>query len=184
MKKTNLILILFLAILLVSCGTSNYPFLATVDHVDIERYQGKWYEIARLPNSFQEDCFCTTAEYKIIDESTLSVVNACSEDSINGELDEATGKAFVVEGSNNAKLKVQFFWPFKGDYWIIELDEQDYQYAVVGTPSRKYLWILSRTPHISDSLYNDLKSRISKKGFDTTKLIVSNLSCFKEYNEL
>lgn len=174
----NLLLTIFSGLILFSCGTTNYPPLKVVDSVDIERYLGKWYEIARLPNSFQEDCFCTTAEYKLNDDNTIDVRNECREDSTDGELDYANGTAYVVEGTNNAKLKVSFFWPFKGDYWIIELDEAEYSYAVVGTPSREYLWVLSRTPHMNNELYNELINKISQKGFDTSKLIVSDQNCF------
>ncbi len=124
------------AIMISGCGSSNYPPLDVVDYVDVQKYLGKWYEIARLPNSFQEGCFCTTAEYELIDEETIRVINRCREDGLNGDVDEASGKAFIVEGSNNAKLRVQFFWPFKGDYWILELDQDNYEYAMVGTPSR------------------------------------------------
>lgn len=156
------------------CAASNYPPLDVVDRVDIQKYLGKWYEIARLPFSQQEGCSCTTAEYELIDETTIRVINKCIK---NGELDDATGKAFVVEGSNNAKLRVQFFWPFRGDYWIIELDKENYQYAVVGTPSRKYLWILSRTPKMDESIYNSLLEKISAKGFDINKLIITKQDC-------
>ncbi|MBN1302210.1 MAG: lipocalin family protein [Melioribacteraceae bacterium] len=162
-----------------ACSSANYPPLDVVKSVNISRYLGKWYEIARLPNSFQEDCYCATAEYKLIDSLTLSVRNECREDSISGETDYAEGEAFVVEGSNNAKLKVQFFWPFKGDYWIIELDETNYSYAVVGTPSRKYLWILAREPKMQKEMYDALIDRIAKKGFDVDNLIISDQLCFE-----
>lgn len=159
---------------LIGCSSANYPPLDIADKVDINRYIGKWYEIARLPFSQQEGCSCTTAEYEIIDSTILRVINKCIKD---GELDDATGKAFVVEGSNNAKLRVQFFWPFRGDYWVIELDEDNYQYAVVGTPSRKYMWILSRTPQMDDTIYNSLIERASAKGFDINKLIKTKHDC-------
>lgn len=171
MKKKRLLVRIITGIILVafcSCS-SNYPPLDVVDNVDIQKYLGKWYEIARLPNSFQKECDCTTAEYGIIDSTTLSILNKCIK---NGELDDAKGKAFVVEGTNNAKLRVQFFWPFRGDYWIIELDE-NYHWAVVGTPSREYLWILSRTPQIDEQLYNSLVEKAKAKGFDVTKLLVA-----------
>ena len=149
-------------------GGKDYPFLQVVPEVDINKYAGKWYEIASLPVSQQKGCYCTTAEYSIIDSTTIKVLNKCRKDSINGEYDEAEGKAFVVEGSNNAKLKVQFFWPFKGDYWIIDLDD-NYQYAVVGVPSRKYFWILSRTPKMDEELLSLLLGRVKEKGFDISK---------------
>lgn len=156
------------------CSSANYPPLEVVDKVDIDRYIGKWYEIARLPFSQQEGCSCTTAEYEIIDETTLRVINKCVKE---GELDDAKGKAFVVEGTNNAKLRVQFFWPFRGDYWVIELDKENYQYAVVGTPSRKYMWILSRTPKMDEQIYNSLLQKASAKGFDISKLIKTEQNC-------
>lgn len=171
MKKVFLLLAI---LILYSCGTSNYPPLDVVDSVDINRYIGKWYEIARMPFKQQEGCSCTTAEYEIIDETTIRVINKCLK---GGELDDAKGKAFVVEGSNNAKLRVQFFWPFRGDYWVIELDKENYQYAVVGTPSRKYLWILSRTPKMEKELLEQLKEKISAKGFDVTKLLITEQNC-------
>ena len=155
-------------IFLPACGGSYAP-LETVASVDLQRYAGKWYEIARLPNSFQKDCWNSTAEYEIIDSETIRVVNRCEEDSAGGAMDDATGKAWVVEGSNNAKLKVSFFWPFKGNYWIIDLNP-DYQWAVVGEPSRKYLWILSRTPTMYEAVYQGIIERLSQKGYDPARL--------------
>lgn len=158
---------------LFGCGTSNYAPLETVQNVDIQRYIGKWYEIAHLPNSFQKNCFGSTAEYSIIDSETIRVINACNKDSINGKTDMVKGKAFVVENSGNSKLRVQFFWPFRGDYWIIELDKDKYSYAVVGTPSRKYLWILAREPQMDSNIYNMLLEKCRQKGFDTDKLLIT-----------
>jgi apolipoprotein D and lipocalin family protein len=164
--------IAFLCALLPACGGS-YPPLDTVDSVDLQRYAGKWYEIARLPNSFQDDCWNSTAEYEIIDSETIRVINRCEEDSAGGEIDDVNGKAWVVEGSRNTKLKVSFFWPFKGDYWILELDE-DYRWVAVGTPSRKYLWIMAREPRWDIVPLEDLKRRLADKGFDVSKLISTN----------
>lgn len=171
------LLILLTGVFLFSCG-GNYPPLDTVESVDLDKYLGKWYEIALLPNSFEEGCHCTTAEYSLIDSETVRVINTCNQDSADGELDQAKGKAFVVEGSNNAKLKIQFFWPFKGDYWILELDD-DYRYVLVGSPSREYLWILSRTPSLDEEIINQLKQSAEQKGFDTTKIIYTDQSCYK-----
>lgn len=172
-----LLLISFISIFIFNCG-GNYAPLETVEYVDIQKYLGKWYEIALLPNRFEEGCHCTTAEYSLIDSETLRVTNTCNEDSADGEIDQVNGKAFVVEGSNNAKLKVQFFWPFKGDYWILELDD-DYQYALVGSPSREYLWILSRTPSLDERIIQQLKEAATQKGFDTSKMIYTDQSCFQ-----
>ena len=167
MKKIILSLIL---LLIVGCN-KNYLPLKTVNKVDIAKYSGLWYEVARLPNSFQEDCYGTTAEYEIIDNETIRVINSCFEDSLNGEQDQAIGKAFIADKITNSKLKVQFFWPFKGDYWIIALDEINYSYAMVGTPSREYLWILGRSKNFDKSILDKLVGYASENKFDTSKLI-------------
>ncbi len=159
--------ILISALALTGCS-SNQP-LETVDSVDLQRYQGTWYEIASFPQRFQKGCHCTSATYTATQEEFVVVENRCRKDSINGEESYIKGKAYIVENTNNAKLEVEFFWPFKGDYWIIDLDK-DYQYAVVGHPNREYLWILSRTPQMSDSLYNEITKRIAAKGFDLSIL--------------
>ena len=174
----HLLLPLAAGIFFFGCG-NNYPLLETVDSVDIGRYLGRWYEISHLPNRFQKGCHCSMAEYELIDSTTIRVINSCRKDSADGEQDDAKGKAFVVEGSNNSKLKVQFFWPFKGDYWILALDKENYNYAMVGTPSREYLWILSRTPALSDSIYSSLIKQAEDKGFDTSNLIITDQSCYK-----
>ena len=140
----------------------------TVARVDLERYMGKWYEIASFPAWFQRNCFCTTAEYELSGDHVW-VKNSCRKGSSEGELDVATAEAFAVAGSNNSRLKVQFFWPFKGDYWIIALDD-NYQYAMVGHPGKEYLWILSRTPEMSEDVYQSLVETARGKGYDITKL--------------
>jgi apolipoprotein D and lipocalin family protein len=152
------------------------PDLQTVEKVDLQRYMGKWYEIASFPQRFQKGCHCTTAVYELTDKNYVRVINTCRRDSPTGKVTQAKGKAFIVEGSNNSKLKVQFFWPFKGNYWIIDLAE-DYSYAVVGDPSRNYLWILSRTPQMDPALYQDILSRAGEKGFDINRLKVTDQSC-------
>lgn len=139
--------------------------LQTVPYVDLNKYAGKWYEIASYPQSFQKGCHCTTAEYTLHEKGYVIVENRCNRDSINGPQSYIKGKAFTQKGTGNAKLKVQFFWPFRGKYWIIDLAD-DYSYAVVGHPNRKYLWILSRTPQMNDSTYNQILSKVEAKGFD------------------
>lgn len=156
-------------ILLAFAGCTRSQPLQTVNFVDLNRYQGKWYEIASFPQSFQKGCHCTTAEYTVSNEGYVVVENRCNKGSINGEESYIKGKAFVEENSGNAKLKVQFFWPFRGKYWIIDL-APDYSYAVVGHPNRNYLWILSRTAQMNDSTYKSIVSRIAAQGFDIGKL--------------
>jgi len=157
-------------------GCKSYPDLQVVDKVDFKKYIGKWYEIASFPQSFQEGCFCSTAEYNLTNDDYIEVINTCRKNGIIGEIKQVKGKAFIDDASTNAKLKVQFFWPFKGKYWIIELDE-DYTYAVVGHPNRDYLWILSRTKKMDEKTYTMLLEKIKDKGFDITKLKKTNQEC-------
>ncbi len=174
MKK--ILYTIFLPIItLLGCSTT-YPKLDVVEKVDLERYLGKWYEIASFPQSFQKGCNCSTAEYFKTDDDYIRVLNSCRKGSPSGELSTAEGKAFVIDTLTNAKLKVQFFWPFKGDYWIIDLAD-DYSYAVVGHPNREYLWILSRTPIMENSIYNSILERVKSKGFDINKLQLTNQTC-------
>jgi apolipoprotein D and lipocalin family protein len=163
-----LFILLFIIPVFNSC-TMAQSTLPVVSNVDIQRYAGKWFEIASFPMKFQKNCFCVTADYTLMEKGYVKVYNSCRKGSVNGKVKSINGKAFVVEGANNAKLKVQFFWPFKADYWIIDLDP-DYQWAVVSGPSREYLWILSRTPVLPDSTYKGITERLKNNGFDLTKL--------------
>jgi apolipoprotein D and lipocalin family protein len=148
----------------------------TVPSVDLNRYSGKWYEIARYPNRFQEQCVeNTTATYTIKEAGKLEVLNQCVKK--GGELNAAKGAAKIVDKSSNAKLKVRFAPSFLsvfgfvwGDYWVIDLG-RDYEYSVVGDPGRKYLWILSREPSINESAYREIIRRVEEQGFDPSKLI-------------
>ena len=143
--------------------------LETVAKVELDKYLGKWYEIAHLPAGFQNGCNQTTATYTLLDNGNVSVLNECLK---NGKYKKAKGTAKVVDKLTGAKLKVTFFWPFYGDYWIIKLGE-NYDYAVVGTPNRKYLWILSRTPKMDQRLYSELIGFAKFKGFNTNNLILT-----------
>ena len=118
---------------------------------------------------FQRNCTATTADYSLREDGLIEVVNSCRKGTLDGKHKRATGKAKVVDTDSNAKLKVSFFWPFWGDYWIIDLDPE-YQWAVVGVPSRKYLWILSRTPQMDSALYEEIVSRLPAKGYDPHRL--------------
>lgn len=171
MSKNNCLYIIhknlyiFFLILVCSCNPQ-YKTLQTVPEVNLERYSGLWYEIASFPQKFQKGCRCTTAEYQLTDKNYIRVINKCQKPDKFAKIE---GKAFVVKGSGNAKLKVQFFWPFKGNYWIIELDP-DYNWAVVGNDKKSYLWILSRKSTIDNDTYADLLNRLSGKGFDISRL--------------
>lgn len=164
--KTPLILLMMISSLFIQCSSQA---LETVPKVDIDKYAGTWYEIASFPQRFQNGCHCTTATYTETDKDYLLVENKCRKNSIDGKVSDISGKAFIVPGTGNAKLKVQFFWPFRGKYWIIDLAE-DYSYAVVGHPNREYLWILSRTPQMDEVIYEAIVARASEKNFDVKKL--------------
>lgn len=146
------------------------PVLPVVGSVDLQRYLGRWYEIARYPNSFQKGCAATTATYSMLEDGRIRVVNECRKGGLDGEPKRAEAKAWVVDPSTRAKLKVQFFWPFRGDYWIVELGE-DYEYAVVGHPARKYLWILARTPDMNPDLYEAILARLKGLGYEPERLL-------------
>lgn len=138
--------------------------------VDLSRYVGKWYELARYENRFERDCEAATAEYATRDDGLIDVVNTCRKGAVSGALDVAKGRAKVVEGSDNAKLKVSFFGPFFfGDYWVLD-HADDYSWSIVGEPSGRYLWILTREAVPSASVKDALIERVRALGYDTSML--------------
>ena len=149
--------------------------LATIARLDVPRYMGTWYEITKYPNWFQKKCTSDTrADYSLQSDGTVSVVNRCK--MADGTWAEAVGQAVQAGGPESAKLQVRFapwwlsFLPMVwGDYWVVDLDA-DYRLAAVSEPSRKYLWVLSRTPTATAAAYHDLLKRLEAKGFDLTKL--------------
>ncbi len=161
-------LILTVSILFfVGCSTKYDP-LTTANRVDLNKYLGTWYEIARFEHFFEKGCKNVTANYSLLEDEKIRVINTCTKIETNKKK-EAKGVAYATD-ITNSKLKVSFFRPFYGDYWIIDLDK-DYKYALVGSPSREYLWILSRTKTIDENTQKSLLNIASKKGFDTTKFI-------------
>lgn len=143
--------------------------LTTVDKVDLERYLGRWYEIARFPNRFEENCEGVTAEYARRDDGLIAVTNTCRKGAPDGPAKAAKGRARIVDTASNAKLEVSFFGPFWGDYWIIDL-APDYSLAIVGEPEGRYLWILSRTPTIDDDVRTDAIATLKGFGYNTDAL--------------
>ena len=158
----------FATMFLGGCGAVNPP-LAVVDNVELGRYTGRWYEIARYPNSFERGCVGVTADYALREDGRISVLNTCIEGDLDGDVRLIEGVARVVDRSTNAKLAVTFFAPCEGDYWILELGD-DYEYAVVGEPSRTFLWILSREPVLDQELFAEILSRLPEKGYDSERL--------------
>lgn len=164
-NKTMLVSLFFLMLTSITMAQT----LETVSSVDLKKFAGRWYEIASFPQWFQKGCNGTTAEYTLTHKGFVIVENRCNKGSMNGKQSYIKGKAFVVQNSGNAKLRVQFFWPFSAKYWIIDLAD-DYSYAVAGHPNRKYLWILSRTSVMNNITYQQIISCIQQKGFDISKI--------------
>lgn len=159
-----------------AAATSAAQELRTVPTVDLNRYAGRWYEIARYPNRFQKQCAGnTTADYKLLTDGRIEVVNQCRQS--DGSLKAAKGSARIVDSATNSKLEVRFapsflsFLPFVwGDYWITDLGP-NYEYSVVGSPDRKYIWILAREPGLDEQTYAGILERAAKNGFDRSKVV-------------
>ena len=164
-----LIMIMIAGTAAIAAATAETKPLEVVSFVDIQKYLGTWYEITTIPQRFQKGCVGVTAHYSLRADGDIDVVNVCRKETLDGKERSVRGKAWVVDKTTNAKLKVRFFWPFSGAYWIIELDK-DYQWVVVGHPNRNYLWILSRTPQMDGALYDELLKRIAAKGYDLSKI--------------
>lgn len=155
------------ALLAIACNAPE-----TVDYVDLERYDGLWYEIASYEQSFQAGCEDTTATYTIRDDGDIDVLNECY---VDGTYDAIEGYAYVTDTSTNAKLRVVFDSGFPGDYWIIDIDEdsdddEDYQWAVVGSSIRSFLWILSREPELDSDTLDGILDRLDDQGYDVGDL--------------
>jgi apolipoprotein D and lipocalin family protein len=147
-----------------------------VSVVDLKRYTGTWYEIARLPNSFERKLKCITATYTLRDDGKITVLNKGHYISEPSKVNTASGVAWVPDKNTPAKLKVQFFWPFSGNYWIIYL-EKDYKYVLVGDPTFKYMWILCREKKMDDDTYQMLLKKATENGFDIKPLIKVEHDC-------
>ena len=143
---------------------------STVAHLDLKRYLGKWYEIARFPNSFEKDLVGVTATYSMRRDGKIKVVNQGYKGTLNGKLSRSVGKAKIPDPNHPARLKVSFFLFFYGDYYVLELDE-DYQYAMIGSSSPNYFWILSRSPQMDEEVYQMLLEKARGRGYDLSTLI-------------
>jgi lipocalin len=175
MNSIKKITFLILPFVIMNCKTDEQMVkidTATVKNVDINRYAGKWYEIARFPHSFEKDLVGVTATYTLREDGKIDVLNQGDIKTLDGRLKKARGKAKIPNPDETGKLKVSFFLFFYADYFILELDEVNYQYALVGSSSDKYLWILCRKPEIPAGIYNMLVSKAQARGYDTDKLTI------------
>ena len=146
-------------------GNSAVP--EPVKSVDLQRYMGRWYEQFRYEASFQKDMEAVTADYSLNNDGSVKVVNSGRKDGLDGKLKSTTGKAKLVDSSTNAKLKVSFFGPFYGDYWVLDRDE-DYQWSIVGEPSGRYLWALTREARPGADVISALERRVAELGYDSS----------------
>ena len=175
-RSLPLLLLAGTAVALTACATfqrgpvGNTAVPQPAKPVDLTRYAGRWYEIGRYEAGFQRGCEAVTATYSLRDDGLVTVVNTCRQDGVNGELRSVEGKAKVVESSGNAKLKVSFFGPFYlGDYWVLDRAE-DYSWSIVGEPSGRYLWLLSRSPQPSAQARETMRNRATALGYDLSIL--------------
>lgn len=172
MKLKSLIL-LIAAGSLVACspigpvGNTSVP--EPTKTVELDRYLGRWFELARYENSFETGCESVTADYSLREDGTVEVINSCRKGSVGGTKKSAEGHAKIVPGSGNAKLKVSFFGPFYGDYWVLD-HAADYTWSIVGEPSGRYLWILTRRASPSDQTRKMLLNKARALGYDVEML--------------
>lgn len=156
--------------LLISSCLSIPDGVTPVNNFSLERYLGRWYEVARLDHSFERGLEAVSADYSLREDGSIKVINS----GLNietGEIQQAEGKGYFVDNSNIGHLKVSFFGPFFGSYVIFELDQEDYQYAFVAGNTANYLWLLARTPEVPDAVLRGFMDKASKFGFNTEELI-------------
>ncbi|MGA2641262.1 MAG: lipocalin family protein [Spirochaetia bacterium] len=144
--------------------------LRLVESVDIQKYLGRWYEIARFTHRFERSLVGVTAEYSIRDDGRIQVINSGFRKSLDGKHTDAKGVAWIPDPRRPAALKVSFFWPFAADYLIFGLDQDNYSWALVGDNSREYLWFLARMPEISDELLQKMQQLARDQGYDPSRL--------------
>ena len=167
--KLKSILPLIAGTFLVACsavgpvGNTSVPQPAKA--VELSRYLGHWFELARYENSFETNCEGVTADYSLRGDGMINVVNTCQKGGVDGARKTAEGRAKIVPDSGNAKLKVSFFGPFYGDYWILD-HAPDYTWSIIGEPSGRYLWILTRTAKLSDQTRKMLARKVQSLGYD------------------
>ena len=165
------LLLIFSVLFIFSCSKTNSQMIdqTTVKELDLNRYLGTWYEIARFPHSFEKHLVGVTATYSLRDDGKIEVLNQGFKNKLDGEKSKAVGKAKIPDKLEPGKLKVAFFWIFYADYFVLELDE-NYQYAMIGSSSDKYFWILCRTPQMDSTTYEMLLEKARNRGYNLAKL--------------
>lgn len=153
---------------------SSQPMInnSTVKQLDLNRYLGTWYEIARFPHSFEKGLVGVTATYSLKPDGKIKVVNKGHKNTLDGPVEVAEGKAKIPDKNEPGKFRVSFFWIFYSDYLVMELDQKNYEWVMIGSSSPKYLWILSRKPVMDQQTFNMLTNRARERGYDLSKLIL------------
>ncbi|MBT7994119.1 MAG: lipocalin family protein [Bacteroidetes bacterium] len=162
-----------LILILILSGCANQKEMInkeTVKTLELDKYLGTWYEIARFPHSFEKGLVGVTATYSLREDGKIKVVNKGFKNSLEGEESIAIGKAKIPDPAFPARLKVSFFWIFYADYLVLDLDE-NYEWALIGSKSPNYLWILSRTPQLDEKLYQELLKKLEDRGYNLDQLI-------------
>lgn len=168
MSRNKTLIFLLLIIILINTGCSSTKDMKrteTVAHLELDQFLGKWYEIARYDHSFERGLSGVSATYSMRKDGKIKVLNQGYEGGLDGKLSQAIGKAKIPNPQEPGKLKVAFFWIFYADYFVLELDDQDYQWALIGSSSEKYLWILSRTPQLRDADKKHIPKNKRKRPF-------------------
>lgn len=165
------LIIIILIVMFSSClSQRKLVELGIVESVELERFVGKWYEVARYPHRFERDLVGVTAEYTLTDNGRIKVVNSGYKGSFDGAFKSVEGKAKTADHSGRGWLKVSFFWFFYADYLILELDTIDYQYALIGSSTKNYLWVLGREPFMQKDTLQHLLKKAEARGYNLAKV--------------
>jgi apolipoprotein D and lipocalin family protein len=168
----NIFVVLIKAFVISSALAEENKSLEVVSDLDLHKFQGVWYEIAHNPWFPENNCFSMIAHYKLIDDKKIEVTNICRKNGFYGEISKVIGEAWLVNPKIKSKWEVQFIWPFKLNYWVIDLEET-YRYTVIGEPNKKNIWILNREPTMGKDLFTKIIEKIKLKGYDLSKLILT-----------
>ena len=166
------LLLSMVGLLVIAAGCATYDSETApdvVDDVDLERYTGTWYELTSVPIRPQRGCVGTTARYELRDDGDIDVINTCYDESFDGDIRRATGRAWLQDDGSDGRLWVRFFWPFRSHYWIIDLDE-DYRWAVISGPDRDTLWVLSRSPCMEQHRFEEIVDGLQARNFDVQSM--------------
>lgn len=169
--RKYIVTLVFFSLLFASCSKTPLP---VVPEVKLDNYMGKWFEIAALPDGVNKGCTCTTFDYKLSENRDyVMIINSCIK---KGKQGAVLAKGYIDENAAGAKWKLQLFWPFTEDYFVLDVAD-DYSYAMAGHPDRKKLWIICRNPVMDNTVYNLLTEKAQGLGFDTTQLIRTVRDC-------